>query len=47
MHVAHGEVLCGAALAAELANRTQEDLTWWAIMGAILLVTALVMLLRR
>jgi hypothetical protein len=36
-----------AAGAAELANGTQEDITWYASVLVILLVAVVVMLLRR
>lgn len=47
MNVAHGEVFCAAALASELANRVQEDLTWYVPVLAVLLVTMVVMLRHR
>lgn len=47
MNIAYGEVLGAAARAVELASRTPEVLTWYAIVLAILLVTAFVTLRHR
>lgn len=47
MNIADGELLGAAARATEAASRTPEVITWYAIMIAILLVTALVTLHHR
>jgi hypothetical protein len=47
MNIAHGELLGAAARATEAAGRAPEVITWYAIMIAILVVTALVTLHHR